>query len=162
MKLLRLGIVVIGILMMGGGAVVAQEGTPGPPDSFELAPGVIASNMVFVEGQENPSLYRLSFAPGVSYPVQESPGLELVYMESGTMTVRLNAPVTVASLNATDGSGESVAADTEFTLSAGHFFVLAPGVSAEVRNDGEETATVSVAGLIPGGMTVPAAATPAG
>ncbi len=57
MKALRVGIVVIGILMMGDGAAVAQESTPGPPDSFELAPGVIADNMVFVEGQENPSLF---------------------------------------------------------------------------------------------------------
>ncbi len=129
MKLLWLGMVMIGVLMMGGGAVVAQESTPGsgPPDSFELAPGVIASNMTFVEGQENPSLYRLSFEPGVSYPVQESPSLELVYMESGTLTVRLNATVTVASLNATDGSGESVVAGTGFTLSTGQYFVLAPG-----------------------------------
>ncbi|MBA2470499.1 MAG: hypothetical protein H0V37_13930 [Chloroflexia bacterium] len=164
MKLLWLGMVMIGVLMMGGGAVVAQESTPGsgPPDSFELAPGVIASNMTFVEGQENPSLYRLSFEPGVSYPVQESPSLELVYMESGTMTVRLNATVTVASLNATVGSGESVAAGTGFTLGTGQYFVLAPGVSGEVRNDGEDTATVSIAGMTPGGTTVPAAATPTG
>ncbi|MDQ3225912.1 MAG: hypothetical protein M3Q50_04685 [Chloroflexota bacterium] len=162
MKALRVGIVVIGILMMGGGAAVAQESTPGPPDSFELAPGVIADNMVFVEGQENPSLYQLHFAAGVSYPVQASPSLELVYLESGTMTVRLDAPVTIAQADTADGSSEIVAADTEFTLSAGQYFVLSPGVSGEVRNDGEETATVSIAGVVPGGTATPAAATPAG
>jgi len=38
---------------------LAQDATPGPPDSFELAPGVTADSAVFVEGQESPSLYRL-------------------------------------------------------------------------------------------------------
>lgn len=140
---------------------VAQESTPGPSDSFEIAPGVTADNVVFVDGQENPSLYHLHFAPGVSYPVQASPSLELVLMESGTLTVRLDAPVTISQLNAMDGSGEAVAAGAEFTLGAGQYFVLAPGVSGEVRNDGEETATVSIAGMIPGGTAIPAAATPA-
>lgn len=141
---------------------LAQESTPGPPDSFELAPGVVADNMVFVDGQENPSLYHLHFAPGVSYPVQASPSLELVHMESGTMTVRLSAPVTVSQLNAMDGSGEAVAAGTEFTLGAGQYFVLAPGVSGEVRNDSDETATISIAGMIPGGTATPTAAALAG
>ncbi|MDQ3654961.1 MAG: hypothetical protein M3457_07775 [Chloroflexota bacterium] len=157
MKTLLACIALLGALLVGNGAVATAQDAP--PDSFELAPGVTVDNMVFVEGQENPSLYDLHFAPGVTYPVQASPSLELVYMESGTMTLRLNAPVTVTQMGAK--SGETVAADAEFTLIEGQYFVLSPGVSEKVRNDTEETATASIAGMIPGGTATPAAATSA-
>ncbi len=157
MKTLMACIALLGAFLVGGGVVATAQDSP--PDSFELAPGVTAEDLVFVEGQENPSLYRVHFDPGVSYPVQESPSLELVYMESGSMILLFNAPVTTFQLGAE--SGETVAADTEFTLTEGQYFILAPGVSGEVRNDTEETATVSIAGMIPGGTATPAAATPA-
>lgn len=143
-------------------AALGQEGAPVLPESFELAPGVTANNVVFVAGQDNPSLYHLQFAPGVSYLVQPSTNLELVLMESGSLTVRFDATVTVPQLNGADGSGEVVAAHTEVILSAGQYFVLPPGVSGEVRNDGDETAIVSVAGMVPGGAASPAAAIPSG
>jgi quercetin dioxygenase-like cupin family protein len=156
------GLIVVSLFFVLGIPVVAQDATPAaPPDSFELAPGVTADSFVFVEGQENPSLYRLSFEPGVSYPVEPGPNLELVYMEAGSLTMQLDAPVTIGQLGDITSAGESIPADTEVTLTAGQYFVLQPGVSGEVRNDGEETATVSVAAIVLQGMATPAA-TPAG
>lgn len=140
---------------------LAQDATPGPPDSFEIAPGVTADSAVFVEGQQNPSLYRLHFQPGVSYPVQPGPNLEIAYMEAGSLTVRLNGPAVVGEVGATDVAGEAIAAGTEVTLATGQYLVLQPGVTGEVRNGGQETATVSVAGITLGDTATPGAATPA-
>jgi hypothetical protein len=46
----------LGILVL---PALARGPTPGPPDSFEIAPGVTADNAVFVEGEPTPSLYHL-------------------------------------------------------------------------------------------------------
>lgn len=157
-----IGLIVVSLFLVLALPVVAQDATPeAPPESFEIAPGVTADSVVFVEGQEDPPLYRLSFEPGVSYPVQPGPNLELVYMEAGSLTMQLDAPITIGKLGDTTSSGENIPANTEVTLTVGQYFALQPGVSGEVRNDGQETATVSVAGIILEGMATPAA-TPAG
>ena len=145
----------------------AQEATPasepmGPPDVFEIAPGVTADSAVFVEGQEAPSLYRLNFAPGVTYPIAPSTNLELVYVETGILVVELDAATTVSQLDTPDAPGLPVPAGTEFTVSIGEYFVLPPGAAGVVRNEGDYTATVSVAGIAPGVSATPEAATPAG
>lgn len=139
---------------------LAQDATPGPPDSFEIAPGVTADSAVFVEGEQNPSLYRLHFQPGVTYAVHPGPNLEIAYMEAGSLIVRLNGPAIVGEVGATDNGGEAIPAETEVTVSAGQYLVLQPGVTGDVRNDGQETATVSVAGIAPGGAATPEIATP--
>jgi hypothetical protein len=132
----------------------------GPPESLELAPGVIADSMTFVEGQESPSLYRLHFDPGVVYEVFPSPSLELGYLESGSLTVVLDVALALGRVGETGAAGETIDANTEFTLEAGQFLVLQPGGTGEIRNTGEQTATLSVAGLTPGNAGAPEA-TPA-
>lgn len=157
-----IGLIVVALFLVLAVPVAAQDATPAaPPDSFEIAPGVTADSVVFVEGQENPSLYRLHFEAGLSYPIMPGPSLELVYVEAGSLTIQLDAPITLGELGDTSSAGESIEADTELTLTAGDYFVLQPGVSGETRNDGPDTATVSVAGIAAGGMATPAA-TPAG
>ena len=142
-----------------------DEGTPAVgefPDSFEIAPGVTADQVVFREDTENPVLYRLHFEPGVIFPVEPSTHLEIASMEAGSLTLQLDGPAFVGDLTTSGAEGEIVPANTEITVSAGQYLVLKPGVGGEVRNDGEETATVSVAGVVLGGMATPEAATPAG
>jgi hypothetical protein len=158
--------VVILLGLFPGGVAIPQEATPGtdemgPPESFELAPGVMADNVVFVEGSESPVLYRLHFEPGVVYPVEPGVNLELVHVEAGSLTLTLDAPITVGQLGQNGSVGETVSAGTEVTLSTGQFFVLQPGIGGEVRNNGSETATVSIAGVVVQGTAIPAA-TPAG
>lgn len=151
--------------MWAGGMVLAQESTPGPegepPDSFELAPGVIADNVVFAEGSESPVMYRLHFEPGVTYPVPPGVNLELAYVETGSLILTLDAPIVVGQMGAVDTAGVMVPAATEVTLTAGQYLVLQPGVAGEVRNEGSETAIVSVAGIGLQGVATPMA-TPAG
>lgn len=166
---LWLVVVLLASVLVGAHGVVAanaQEATPpagemGPPESFELAPGVTADSMVFVEGQENPSLYRLHFDAGVTYSIAPSTSLELAYVEAGSLTVTLDGATTVGRVGQPEADGEAMAPNTEFVLETGQFIVLQPGVSGEVRNDGDETAIVSVAGLTPSGAQMPEA-TPAG
>ena len=143
-----------------GPAAVAQEGTP-PAGGFEIAPGVTAEALAFAPGQEAPSLYRLTFAPGVTYRVDPAPDISLVYVEAGALTATLDAPVTITRAEATDAPGEAVAAGTEFTLAAGDYAAFPPLVGGEVRNDGQEPASVVVAAIVPSAMATPVAATPA-
>lgn len=157
-----ISVVVVLVLCLVGGTAIAQEATPAPPGVVEVAPGVTAGSAVFVEGQEHPSLYRLNFEPGVSYPIEPSTMLELVYVETGILVMQLDAAVTVAQLDTPDAAGEQIPAGTEFTVSIGEYFVVPPGASGMVRNEGDDTATVSIAGIDAGVAATPAAATPAG
>ncbi len=154
------GVLLVSMVAVGGRVpgAVAQNGTP-PPGGFEIAPGVTAE--ILPTSEDPPSLYRLHFAPDVTYPIGASPSLEVVYIESGALTLRVEAPVTVGQVGVTDAAGENVAAGTEFTVEPGNYFVLPPFVGGEVRNDGQETATVSVAGILPDAMATPTAGTPA-
>ena len=138
----------------------AQEGTP-PPGGFEIAPGVTAEALAFAAEQEAPALYRLTFAPGVTYAFDPAPEISLAYVEVGALAITLDAPVTVTRAGATDAPGEAVAAGTEFTLVVGDYVVLPPLVDGEVRNDGQEAASVVVAGIVPSAVATPMAATPA-
>lgn len=143
------------------GRALAQDATPAPqaPEEFEIAPGVVAFDAVFAEGQEAPVTYRLRFDAGVTYAFTPAPSLDLVYVESGTLTLRLDTAITVTR---SDGTSETVAPGTEVTVTQGDYFVFPPMITGEVRNDSPEAAVVSVAGIIPGSveMATPSAGTP--
>ncbi|MDQ3513167.1 MAG: hypothetical protein M3462_05795 [Chloroflexota bacterium] len=153
-------VLVVGLVALSGlvPGARAHDATP-PPGGFEIAPGVTAE--LLPTADDPPSLYRLRFAAGVTYPFEGDPSLVVAYVESGTLTFRCDAPVTVARVDATGTPGEPVAAGTEFTVTAGGYFVLPPFVSGEVRNDGSESGAMSVAGIIPGEIATPTAGTPA-
>jgi quercetin dioxygenase-like cupin family protein len=137
----------------------AQEATPlagGLP--FEIAPGVTAD--ILPASEDPPSLYRIRFAPGVVYELEVSPAVSLVYVEAGTLVLRLDAPLTVTRAGETDAPGEAIAADTEVTLGPGDYTVFPPNVSGEARNDGEEPAQVAAAELIPAQLEMSRMGTP--
>lgn len=161
MKRLFLIPAVVLALVVGsvGVAAVAQEGSP-PAGGFEIAPGVTAEALAFAPGQEAPALYRLTFEPGVTYTVEPAPEISLVYQEAGALTATLDAPITITRSGATDAPGEGVAADVAFGLAAGDYAVFPPLVGGEVRNEGQESASVVVAGIVPSTSPV-AIATPA-
>jgi glyoxylate utilization-related uncharacterized protein len=153
-------------LIAGGGVLtgaVAQDASPPagpPPGGFEIAPGVMAEAIAFAEGREDPSVYCLTFEPGVTYMIQESQALEVAYVESGSLTLTLSVPVTIGQVAAPDMEGETVAANTEVVVEAGEYLVLPPMTTGEVRNDGTEPASVSIANVIPAPIASPEA-TPA-
>ncbi len=157
MRMASLVLALLAAVVLGGRSL-AQDATPAPGE-FEIAPGVVAYDAVFAEGREDPTAYRLRLDPEVTYGFEAAPSLDLVYVQSGAATFRLDTATTVSRFGA---GGEDMVADAEFKVAAGDYFVLAPFTTGEVRNDGEEPFVVSVAGIIPdgAGMATPAAGTP--
>jgi hypothetical protein len=154
------GLIAGGGVLTGAGAQDASPPAGPPPGGFEIAPGVMAEAIAFAEGREDPSVYRLTFDAGVTYMIQESPALEVAYVESGSLTLTLSVPVTIGQVAAPDMEGETVATNTEVVVEAGEYLVLPPMTTGEVRNDGTEPASVSIANVIPAPIASPEA-TPA-
>lgn len=172
---------VLAVVLLGGFAVgrlsvatAAQEGTP-PAEEF--APeGVAFEPLGFGTAEELPTapadlvLLRVTFDPEAGFPIEEDdPTVALVYVESGALTIQVEAPLQVtraatieafATPGAVEEGGipepEEVEAGTEVTLEAGDSVVIPPNVGGEVRNDGEEPAVVLAALVAPleeGGAT---------
>jgi hypothetical protein len=139
----------------------AQEpfATPGPGE-FELVPGQIGRELAGGLVPEPPTgplyfgLLRITVAPGSVFTgPADDPSVGLNLVESGELTLRMEAAVTV-----TRATGpEEVAAGTEFTLGPGESFIWPPNVAGELRNDGPEPAVQLLAYLFP---TEEEAATP--
>jgi quercetin dioxygenase-like cupin family protein len=185
MRRLAVFLSVIVALLLGGRALhaqpaaLAQEATPAGEGAigfegitFELvglAPGVeLASPSDLV-------VVRIGFDPGAGLPGEDNdPTVGIVLVESGTLTVQADGPVTVTrgarlgeAMATAEATGdfstvlEVVATGEAVTLEVGDAAYLPPNVTGEIRNDGQEHA-VGLAFLVvpPAGMT--GSATPAG
>ena len=160
---------------------LAQEATPAVE---ELAlEGVSFEPLAVTSGLTLPSpgdlvLVRIGLDPGAVLPSDPAdPSLAMVLIETGELTVQLDAPVTVTragsfgpALATAEAGGEfvapeaTVAAGEEVTLQAGDVAYLPANVSGEVRNDGTER-VVGLAFIVAPpdqGDAVPAEGTPAG
>jgi quercetin dioxygenase-like cupin family protein len=159
----------------------AQDSTPaaGPP----AEEGVTFTPVGFAEGVTLPSpadliAVRISIEPGaVSSLGADDPTSGLLIVESGTITVRVDAAWTVSrgaalqqAMATPPASGdefdvsETIAASEEATLSAGDVAYIPGNVNGELRNDGQEPAGGLVVVVAPGGTlsgTSGTAATPA-
>jgi hypothetical protein len=130
-------------------AALAQEATPEPIRGRTLAAGSVE---LLESGAANVALGRIVLEPGGSVPFDPAdPEALLVYMQAGTLTFRIEAPITVAR-NPQPGTPtaeerEEFAANTEFTMSEGDSALFPPALAGEVRNDGDEEATVWVVGF---------------
>jgi quercetin dioxygenase-like cupin family protein len=174
---------IVAVVLLGIVAVrmqpvaIAQEATPaGEEMGFE---GLTIELVSLASGAEvaNPSdlvVVRIGFEPGASLPGEENdPTVGIMLVESGTLTVQADGPLTVtrgatlgAAVATAEATGdfsaivEAVAAGEAVTLEAGDAAYLPANVPGEIRNDGQEQA-VALAFLIapPEGMM--AEATPA-
>lgn len=145
-------VVLLGFVATMGRSTNAQESfsTPGP-DEFVLAPGQIGRELASGRFEEAPAaplhmgLLRVTYDPGSEFSAggPDDPTGALILVESGTLTARIEGPVTVTRRAGT----EEVAAGSEFTLGPGESFVWEPFVVGEIRNDGQEPA-VSFAGFL--------------
>ena len=145
-------IVLLGLVATMGRSTNAQESfsTPGP-DEFELAPGQIGRELASGRFENPPAgalhmgLLRVTYDPGSVFSAggPDDPTGALILVESGTLTARIEGPVTVTRTTGT----EEVAAGIEFTLGPGESFVWEPFVVGDIRNDGQEPA-VSFAGFL--------------
>ena len=133
--------------MLGPLSTRAQESTPAAQATgVEVAPGVTFDLMP--ASDDPPSLYRLRFAPGATLSFVDDPAISLVYVESGALSLQLDAAVSDARPEA--ASGDEEAGDTALTLAQGDYFVLPPLVAGEIRNEGQEPMSIVIAAITPG------------
>jgi hypothetical protein len=158
---LSLTLLLIGLAATGWttGQARAQESTP-MPGGFEIAPGVMAEAIAFIPGLQEPTLYRLTFGPGVTYNFTPAPEISLVYGETGSLSITLTAPVTVFHAVDVGQPGEAVAAGDEMRIEVGDYVVMPPLVEGSVTNPGKESASVLVAAIVPLPVPEPQSATP--
>jgi hypothetical protein len=142
--------------MLGPVSTRAQASTPvAEATGVEVAPGVTFELMPASE--DPPSLYRLRFAPGATLAFVDDPAISLVYVESGALSLQLDAAVSDARPEASSGEEE---ADTALTLAQGDYFVLPPLVAGEIRNEGQDPMAIVIAAITPGAIPATAIATP--
>ncbi len=131
----------------------AQVGTPATnAEEAEVAPGVTFT--LLPTSEDPPSLYRLEFAPGAALYFAGDPAISLVFVETGVIALNMNAAVSDARAATPAGT------DAALPMDQGDYFVLPPLVAGEIRNDGEEAASIIIAAITPGLFPVPVAATP--
>ena len=148
MVILIAGILTFTCAMLGPVSTGAQESTPAAETTgVEIAPGVTFD--LLPSSEDPPSLYRLRFAPGASLAFVDDPAISLVYVESGGLSLELDAAVSDARPEAANGNE---AADSALALSKGDYFVLPPLVAGEIRNEGQEPAAIVIAAITPGLM----------
>jgi quercetin dioxygenase-like cupin family protein len=152
--LLSLGVLVLlGVLALHAQpGAIAQEATPA---GVKIG-GVAFEPVAFAAGIDLPSpgdllVVRASLDPGGVVTIEErDPALGILLVESGTLTVRVEGPVTVtraaglgeamATAQATGDFGsamESVAAGKAVTLAAGDAAYIPANVAGEIRNEGK-------------------------
>ena len=145
----------------------AQDATPpsgqaGAPEGVSMVTLARGSVQVLSPGTANLVLGRVKLAPGATFPFDPTnPSVDLVYMTSGTLTFRVEAPMKVAR-GAKAGTPvaaepEAIPAGTEFTLSDGDSAIFPPNTGGEVRNDSDQEATawVTNVSLIPSAAATP-------
>jgi len=137
---------------------MAQDATPAAEQQADVPEGVtfvtLASGTVDVlsPGTANLALGRIRLAPEATLPIDETnPSVNLVFMGSGTLTFRIEAPMSVARVVAAGTpvptEPEEIAAGTEFTLSEGDSALFPPNAAGEVRNDTDMDAVAWVTGV---------------
>jgi hypothetical protein len=134
-----------------GVEVGAQEATPEGPmlaEGVGLVPLAIAPGTTLPPSPATVVLTRYEIEPGASQVSDASdPALAIIYQESGTGTLRLEAPVVVT--RGATGAQEEVPANTDFTLAPGDSFAWPPYVAGEARNEGAEPLSALVVVIVP-------------
>jgi quercetin dioxygenase-like cupin family protein len=164
------GVVLLGVLALHAQPVaIAQEATPA---GVEIG-GVAFEPVALATGIDLPSpgdlfVARAALDPGGVVPIAANdPALGILLVESGTLTVQVEGPMTV-----TRGAGlgeamatakaagdfnalmESIPAGQAVTLEAGDAAYIPANVAGEIRNEGQERAVrLAILVLPPEAMT---------
>lgn len=154
---LLLGLLAVGL---SPAARAQDEAPPAAGEDFAVPEGVRFEVMGYGTGDDFPLLgdivlFRIRLEPDVTLPVDSDlvPVSGLLVVDEGSVTVSLEAPVTVLRA-AGEGTPsptetENIEAGTEFTLEAGDSTVLPGDPTAELRNDGDEEAVLLLAVVDP-------------
>lgn len=142
---------------LGPDSTRAQQGTPtAEATGEEISPGVTFE--LLPSSEVPPTLYRLRLAPGATLSFVDDPAISLVYVESGALSLRLDAAVSDTRPDGTENQEARRAVD----LSQGDYFVLPPLVAGEFRNEGQEPVSMVIAAITPGLIPGAAIGTPVG
>jgi hypothetical protein len=138
-------------------STLAQDATPPseqavPLEGVSVVTLAARSIEVLAPGTANLVLARIRVAPDATLPLDPADSsVNLVYMSGGTLTFRVDAPITVTRVvrpgTPIPTEPEAIAADTEFTMSDGESALFPPNIAGEVRNDGDEDATAWVTSM---------------
>lgn len=159
-------------------AAEAQEATPGTEDGPPA--GIAFEAVAYAPVDSLPPvpaialIDRVTLAPGAGLPGDAgSPNFSIIVIESGMLTIRTDAPLTItradaiATALATPGTlpqSEQTAAGSDVTLTVGDSAAWPPLVGGELRNDGAEPVVVLAVSIAPAeavtGTESGAAATP--
>ena len=171
-----LAVLLVGVAVgawFGPGAT-AQEGTPPAEEEFALPEGVTFAPLAYGTAEELPAapadlvLFRFGLEPGATFQLDEDdPSVALAYVEEGALTVTMETPMTVLRAAGDETpfpeQMDLIKAGTEFTLEEGDSAIFPANVEGEIRNEGDESATLLVAQVAPleGEAGTPEAGTPA-
>lgn len=162
LPLALVAIVLVGVLLTGRLPVHGVRAQDATPSADLLPPGVNAHLLAFGFAPSLPApadlvLMRFTLQPGAVLPSDPNdPSLGLVYVESGSVTLQLDAPLHItraamvamlATPNAAFSGPEQVAANARGTLNMGDSVVGPPNVGGEVRNTGSGPAVLLLAGI---------------
>ena len=151
-----MGVVLLGVLALPAQPVAfAQEATPA---GVEIS-GVTFEPVALATGIALPSpgdlfVARASLDPGGEVPIEVSdPALGILLVESGTLTLQVEGPVTVTrgaglgeAMATAEATGdfsalmESIPAGQAVTLAAGDAAYIPANVAGQIRNEGQERA----------------------
>lgn len=149
-------------LAVGAAVVTAHEGHDATPpadegyDTVEVGEGVsleflgLGQTETLPPGPASIQLFRIIIEPGSSIALPEYPSTALASIESGTVTLRIDTPITVLRVPedaAPHDDLDQVPANEEVTLEEGDSALFPPNVTGEVRNDGEEATSILVANI---------------
>jgi hypothetical protein len=149
--------IVVALMWAGQVSVRSQEATPTAASSDRgLPPGVTLEILAYGVAPAEPglpvdvTLYRLTLEPGALYTLDGGdPTLSLTYVETGTLTLRLNAAVTLQRAEDPEGlfteQTVEVAARETAVLERGDSVLLPPRIEGEFQNLGEDSLSVLVA-----------------
>ncbi len=166
MRRLALLASLVGLMLLGATApdmqpvTRAQGVTPVPgiePEGVIFEPLAITSGVTLASPADIIAV-RLRIEPGAGFPLETSdPTGGMVIVESGTFTIRVDAPWAItrggsamAAIATAEATGtytppdEQIASGEEVTMSAGDAAYIPGSVSGEIRNDGDEPAVAHV------------------
>jgi hypothetical protein len=139
---------------------LAQDASPeAGADAEMMQEGVTFMPIGFADGVALPSTASLiaikaTIEPGAKDVFgDDDPASGLLLVDSGALTIKIDAEVSVTRGDEEFGNFEMVAAGEETILEAGDVAYIPGSVAGEIRNDGNEQATGTIFLIIPGDLS---------
>ena len=145
-------VLVIGLVALvpalASGSSQAPPSTPAAPDEAAAVVTVLGSTQP-EESDQRVMLIHIELPPGVEAGAGDLPGTAILYVESGTVSYRLDSGEASVIRAGEEGAGTAIEAgsDTWIELSAGDRVVEQTGAKHVYGNHGDTTAVLMLSGL---------------